>query len=49
MEITSLEETVQSLGYEGIEDFLNDNPGAVDLILVFIGEKFPGLNLEEFV
>lgn len=49
METILLDQVVASLGYGGIEDFLNDNPGAVDMVFDFIRENFPDFDLEEFV
>jgi hypothetical protein len=42
-----LVDVVDSLGYQGIEQFLGDNPGAVELLLEFISANFLGIGEEE--
>lgn len=36
--VRNLEQLTRNLGYMSLEDFLEDNPGAVQAILEFVGE-----------
>jgi len=49
MESFLLSSVFEVMGYEGFEDFFNDNPGAVDLILIYIQQNFPDIDLDDFL
>jgi len=49
MESFLLSSVFEVMGYKGFEDFFNDNSGAVDLILIYIQQNFPDIDLDDFL